>query len=294
MLWNIYNFFVTYARVDGFDPDAPVELSTHILDSWILSRLNHTTDTVTTSLKSYDAKSSALSLESFVGDLSLWYVRRSRDRIGPTAEDVKDKMYCYQTLYRVLVTLCSLLAPFIPYMTESMYKNLTKKESVHLSNWPLTDAEALNKELEQEMVLVRLIVERIHAKRKEVGIGVRRPLISCQISAVSFQISDALIQLIKDETNIKHIEYKIGEGELSVVLDTTVTPELEQEGRAREAIRTVQQLRKEKGCAIDDRITLTLPELLHTLEDTFVTTIQKETLATQILWGDSFNISTSG
>ena len=319
MLWNVYNFFVTYARVDGWQPSGhpalavPIEADrrswdagsskmpdqvrhdkSSILDLWILSRLNHTIEIVTASMKAFSAEKSAASMESFVSDLSLWYVRRSRDRVGPTVPSSEDKTQCYQTLYHVLVTLCTLLAPFIPYMTESMYRNLTKKKSVHLSDWPTVEQHLIQTKLEEEMVVVRMIVEKIHSKRKEAGIAVRKPLAKATVTSYELRVTSGLEQLILDETNIKEIEFVKGEGEMTVELDMTQTPELEQEGKVRDTIRTVQQMRKEKACAIDGTIVLTLPESLQTLGETNINTIKKETLATTVVWGETLGISISG
>jgi len=291
MLWNTYNFFVTYARVDGFSPGASF-VPSHMLDQWILSRLHSVIKTVTVSLSAYDVKTAAGSLEAFVADFSQWYVRRSRDRVGATVEHGDDKTQCYETLYTTLVTLCTLLAPCMPYMTDHMYQNLTKKLSVHLADWPEADETLIHKDLEEQMVLVREIVERILSKRKEVKIGIRQPLHQCTINNAQSLISPALVQLIKDETNIKSINVVLGEGEMEVVLDTTLTEELRDEGKARETVRAIQLLRKEKGCTIDGSISVTLPKELETLPEALLAYIKKETLATSFVWGNSLEIST--
>jgi len=302
MLWNVYNFFVTYANADGWKPIEQKNKPTHVLDRWILSRLNFVIEGVTGELSEYKPHVATALLEEFLTDLSQWYVRRSRNRVGPTAQDVNDKNICYETLYNVLTTLMRLLAPFIPYMTEAIYKNLTKELSVHLSDWPEANVPLKDISLENDMMYARQIVEKIHAKRKELKIPVRQPLGKCQMSDVhayaeasagkQFQISAELIELIKEETNIKTIILNKGEGEIEVELDTAITPELEKEGKVREVIRTIQQLRKEKKCAIDEPITLTLPSALQTLGDSYLESIKQETLSDKILWGDSFSIST--
>jgi len=114
LLWNVYNFFVTYATIDAWEPKAKKFISTNVLDRWILSKLNTLTDSVTKSMESFDASAAANEIEVFVTDLSQWYVRRSRDRIGPSVVESEDKNGCYATLYRVLVTLVTLLSPFVP------------------------------------------------------------------------------------------------------------------------------------------------------------------------------------
>jgi len=292
MLWNVYNFFVTYANADGWKPIEQKNKPTHVLDRWILSRLNFVIEGVTGELSEYKPHVATALLEEFLTDLSQWYVRRSRNRVGPTAQDVNDKNICYETLYHVLTTLMRLLAPFIPYMTEEIYRKLTHELSVHLSQWPESHPSQKNPSLESDMAYTRLIVEKIHAKRKELKIPVRQPLAKCHMSHVTCHMSDELVQLIKEETNIKTIILNKGEGEIEVELDTTITPELEKEGKVREVIRTIQQLRKEKKCAIDEKITLTLPGALQTLGDSYLESIKQETLSDKILWGDSFSIST--
>ena len=204
MLWNIYNFFITYANIDGWKPQhTTYNISgkarsrsagqhTTILDRWIVSLLNQLVCDVTKYLEDFDAVSASRAIESFVNDLSTWYVRRSRDRVGPTAENGDDKNACHQTLYEVLVTLMKLLAPFTPFLAEEIYKNLTDDppageagESVHLADWPKFDENLIDKKLEEEMKVARETVELAHAKRKEEMIKVRQPL--RQFSIFNFQ-----------------------------------------------------------------------------------------------------------
>jgi isoleucyl-tRNA synthetase len=151
----------------------------------------------------------------------------------------------------------------------------------------------MDTQLESDMNTVRSLVEKIHSKRKEVGIAVRRPLVQCTMNNAQCTIADDLIQLIKEETNIKTITCIKGEGEMEVTVDTTMTPELEKEGEVRGVIRTIQQLRKVKGCAIDDTIRLTVPKNLQTLDLQYIELMKRETLAKEILWGDSYDISIS-
>lgn len=156
LLWNIYNFFVTYVNIDQWEPhvtsrtkseesrtnvrkrvarslDFASDDRLHVLDRWIISKSNQLIKVVTDSLDNYDAQTGSLAIQDFVDDLSTWYVRRSRDRIGPTVEAGDDKNACCETLYQVLVTLSLLLSPFTPFIAEEIYKNLTGEESVHLA-----------------------------------------------------------------------------------------------------------------------------------------------------------------
>ncbi|MCL4389906.1 MAG: isoleucine--tRNA ligase [Patescibacteria group bacterium] len=285
MLWNVYNFFVTYANLSGWDNSfkRPPLLK---LDEWILVRLEETINKVTKSLDQYDAYRASTAIAAFVEDLSLWYVRRSRDRLGPEF---------FNTCYRVLVTLCQLLAPFTPFIAEEMYKNLTGEESVHLTKWPRAGKQESRKagKLIEEMTLVRKVCEIGHAKRKEAGIKVRQPLAKFTIfsppagrAGSQFSMNDQLIQLIKDELNVKEVVWKKGE-ELAVELDTKLTPELEAEGRAREIVRQIQDARKEAGTALDQKISVTLPDWPAAFTDY----IKKETLAIKLTKGDKFEIA---
>src|SRR5882724_10082132 len=150
ILWNVYNFFVTYANLDKWEPHSLSsqaksrdllhstrnDKNNNVLDQWILALLNKTVERVSKSLDTYDTITAIDTLKSFVSDLSTWYIRRSRDRVGPSATDQNDKEACYQTTYTVLLTLCKLFAPIAPFLSESIYTNLTEEESVHLADWP--------------------------------------------------------------------------------------------------------------------------------------------------------------
>jgi len=279
MLWNIYNFFVTYANIDKFKSQKSAVKSQNVLDRWILSRLNQLIQTVTQSLEKYDAFTASHAIEDFVNDLSTWYVRRSRNRIGPTAPDGKDKNACYQTLDEVLVTLTKILAPFTPFLAEEIYKNLTDKESVHLEDWPMAKESLIDKNLEEEMALVRQICEHGHAVRKEAKIRVRQPLSSAKCKVQSAKLDNELIQLIKDELNVKEIEWIEGKGEPKVELDLKLTPKLKAEGEARELVRQVQELRKEKDCRLDEKIVIYCPSWPKEFENE----IKKQTLAVKLI-----------
>lgn len=263
ILWNIYNFFVTYANLDSWKPGGKIETQ-NLLDVWIVARLSETVNTVTSSLEDYDAKTASEAIENFVRDLSLWYVRRSRDRVGPNIPGSKDKEACYYILYSTLVTLSQLLAPFLPFLAEEIYKNLTKEESVHLSDWPaapqLTEKE---KRLIEEMAMIRKVVERGHAARRQAGIPVRQPLAGITVVHSSKSPREELLQLIKAELNIKKVVWKTKKGlkEPEVSLDTKITLELVEEGKARELARKIQEERKKLGTALDAKVDVVAPWL---------------------------------
>ena len=314
ILWNCYKFFVGYARVDGLDPQSLIGLAspgvhsfasltacsgeaapvpaTGVLDRWILSRLNQLIKTVSERLDDYDNAQASKAIEDFVvNDLSTWYIRRSRDRVGPTAPDGEDKEACYQTLHQVLLTLTKLLAPFVPFLAEEMYQNLALSSqlsalsSVHLEDWPKVELKRIDRDLEGKMALVRQIVEKGHAQRKVAGLRVRQPL--AKIAVSGGRIKDARLQnLIKDELNVKEVEFVEGKGDLEVILDTEITPELKAEGEARELVRQIQDLRKEAGCKLDDKIVVEAPSWPEEFEDY----IKQKTLASTLRVGPKLKI----
>jgi len=277
MLWNVYNFFVTYANINKFEIRNLKFEFKNVLDRWILSRLNNLIKVVTASLEEYDAYTASESIEKFVNDFSTWYIRRSRNRVGNEF---------FNTAYIVLLTLAKLLAPFTPFLAEEMFKNLSDQESVHLQAWPEPESEKINHDLEKKMAIVREIVEMGHAKRKQAEIKVRQPLSKFEIRNLKFEIKDELVRLIKDELNVKEVEFKDGEGDLQVDLDTTITPELKEEGEAREIIREIQEKRKEAGCKLDEKISVGLPSWPKRLEED----IKRKTLASDLYQANQLEI----
>lgn len=296
LLWNTYNYFVTYANLDNIDCQTFDIRSENILDKWITSKLNNLIKLITESLEKYDAYNAALAIEAFVNDFSTWYIRRSRDRVGFSAENSEDKKAFYCTSYSVLTTLSKLLAPFIPFVSEEIYKNLTDGESVHLADWPQFDETLLNSDLEEKMILMRKICELGNAERKESGIKVRQPLSKFTIYNVQFTIDGELVQLIKDELNVKEVEIEEGpsfakasegkEREMEVEFDTNITPELKEEGEARDIIRQIQEARKESGCDVSEKVKVGLPYFPPRFEDE----IKRKTLAIEIFKSEKIEI----
>jgi isoleucyl-tRNA synthetase len=249
-LWNVYSFFVTYARIDGFKPGERPEVPVSerpVLDRWLLSRLNRVVATVDAGLERYDVNDAARPLESFVEDLSTWYVRRSRRRFWKSESDT-DKLAAYQTLHRVLVTLSQVLAPFMPFVSEAIYRNLTGERSVHLSDFPVADRDEVDEALEGEMARARRAVEAGLAARDAARIKVRHPLKELALPGDPF--ADDIAAIVRDELNVKSLSYKAPD----VLLDTEITEELRLEGLARELVRNIQSLRKQAGFNIEDRI----------------------------------------
>lgn len=249
ILWNCYKFFIDRANLVNFtSKESEPTFEVSILDKWILSRLTELVLLVNESLEKYDATTASRAIEDFVVlDFSTWYIRRSRNRD------------CLSVIYQVLVTLCKLLAPFVPFIAEEMYKNLTGDESVHLQEYPSGDKSLLNEALVNDMKLVRKIAEIAHAKRKEAGIKLRQPLASLTYF-MNEPLAQDLEQVLKDEVNVKEIKYEnTSANEPKVKLDTKITQELEEEGKTRELIRMIQQKRKEQNLTMSDKTKIEAP-----------------------------------
>ena len=259
-LWNVYNFFVTYANLDGWIPASARKPGKpgNILDKWILLRLDQTGVLATEALEKFDPVGASGEIEKFVDDLSLWYIRRSRDRVGPAGESENDANAFYSTTYYVLYTLCKLLSPFTPFLSDVIYTNLTKDDSVHLTDWPHFTEPELN--LISEMSKIREIVEKVHAARKESGIPVRQPLGKLQITNYKLQI-DELKKLLLDELNIKEIFFKDGKGELNIKLDMKITPELKEEADVRELVRNIQGERRNMGLNLTQQVDVSMEKI---------------------------------
>lgn len=287
ILWNVYNFFITNANLDKWKPQKHTTEDLSILDQWIISRLNNLIKDVTITLDGYDTRAAIDHIKRFVDDLSTWYIRRSRERVGFAAEDKEDKNAFYNTSYEVLITLSKLLAPITPFLAESIFLNLTNKESVHLEFWPTFDNSRINNPLERQMEKIRKIVEVGHAKRKELAIKVRQPLAKAIITIKEGEeLIDALNYLIKDELNVKNIEFKVGDDEILVEFDAHLTENLIEEGRAREIIRMIQEERKRLGTAQDEQIDVILSDWPKSFENT----IKKKTLIRYLTKGNVLEV----
>ena len=259
ILWNTYGFFANYARLDGFNPDSePIPVSDRgSLDRWLLAELAATIADTEKALEAYDPPTAARRLEAFVLDLSTWYVRRSRRRFWKSESDT-DKRSAYQTLYQVLLSLTQLLAPFMPFVSDAIYRNLAAgkagmPESVHLCDWPVAAPEWADDDLRQQMATVRRLVANGLAARNAAGIKVRQPLRGVQIADRT--LGPELERILLEELNIKTATYG-GEGG-ALTLDTEISEELKLEGLARDLVRKIQELRKQSGFSVEDRIALT-------------------------------------
>ena len=240
-LHNVLAMYEMYA--DGTDALAD---SPHVLDRWIIARLNEITFEITEGYKNYELDKATRPITGFIDDLSVWYLRRSRDRLK--SEDQKDKEYALGTLRYVLKALSLVMAPIMPFYGEYLYgrvKSDTDAESVHLADWP--EAGSLSSDLITDMAATREIVTKVLEARTKAGIKVRQPIAGVNGPL----ISDEMQQIILDEVNAK--SYTVGE---EVGIDTVITPELQKEGNARELMRSIQDMRKKEGLEPHDRITL--------------------------------------
>jgi len=285
-LQNTYRFFVTYANLDGWSKDAYVEERKAVIDTWIISRLNNLIKEVTKYMDEYNSVKAIEALKYFlVNDFSGWYIRRIRDRVGVTVDDGNDKDSAYTTMYDCLVQFSRLLAPIAPFYSEEIYKNLTKDESVHLSNWPTATDSLIDENLENEMDIARKVVEQAHSARKEAGIKVRQPLNLLEVvSPIDF--CKDVIQLIKDETNILIVDVKRGK-EISVDLDTTIDDRLRMMGDARDVTREIQSERKRLGTSLDEQVDVVITqEFTQALQDQ----ITNAALVRNLTVGNTFEV----
>ena len=211
-LWNTYAFFTLYASIDNYEPEAakadPKDFT--LMDRWVLSRLNSLIDFVDKGLAEYKATETSRAIAQFVDELSNWYVRLNRERFwGKGLEG--SKLAAFETLYTVLLTLSKLLAPYIPFMTETIYRNLAvghltgAPESVHLCDFPVADLSKVDKELEAGMDEVESVVQLGRAARNAASLKVRQPLSRCLVKGK--RLSDEIAQLIKNELNVKAVEF---------------------------------------------------------------------------------------
>ena len=213
-LWNTYAFFVLYANIDNFDATKYTldYDKLPVMDKWCLSRLNTMVKDVDYDLSNYRVTEAAKALEQFVDELSNWYVRRSRSRFWAKGME-QDKINAYMTLYTALVTTVKAAAPMIPFMTESIYRNLVcsidkqAPESVHLCDFPQVNEAHIDKELEKNMGEVLEIVVLGRAARNEANIKNRQPIGNMYVKA-PVVLPDFYKQIVEEELNVKQVVFK--------------------------------------------------------------------------------------
>ena len=213
-LWNTYAFFVLYANIDEFDATKYTleyeKLS--VMDKWLLSKLNSAIKAVDEDLANYKIPEAAKALQSFVDDMSNWYVRRSRERFWAKGME-QDKINAYMTLYTALVEICKTAAPMIPFMTEDIYQNLVKSidasapESIHLCDFPEVHENWIDPKMEEDMADLLEIVVMGRAARNTANIKNRQPIGTMYVKS-EFQLSEFYKEIIEDELNVKEVVFK--------------------------------------------------------------------------------------
>ena len=213
-LWNTYAFFVLYANIDNFDATKySLEYEKlAVMDKWLLSRLESTVKAVDDNLENYRIPEAAKALQSFVDDMSNWYVRRSRERFWAKGME-QDKINAYMTLYTALVTVAKAAAPMIPFMTEDIYQNLVKSidasapESIHLCDFPEVHENLIDPKMEEDMADLLEIVVMGRAARNTANIKNRQPIGTMYVKS-EFQLSEFYKEIIEDELNVKEVVFK--------------------------------------------------------------------------------------
>ena len=273
-LWNTYKYFTIYADLHNFSPENAEFVSDDVLDKWLESYVKKQVLAYAKALDAYDIPESVKLIQPTIDNISAWWIRRSRDRFA------NGDTNALQTLYAALVTVTKAFSPQMPFVTEEIYQNLVRdvlanaKESVHLEDFPEFKLDEIDEKLLSEMEVVREVCTLGQAIRVQNGLKVRQPLQKAFISSKSgeFNLAENLIEIIKDELNVKEVEItnsypknlvfrivassqKLG---LEVALDERITPELKAEGLYAELKRQVQNLRKTSGLQMGELASLQL------------------------------------
>jgi len=292
-LHNSFRFFKTYADVDGWK--APNNLTEpkgkHILDKWILSRLNSTITEVTKQADVYNIPKSVKPIRDLIDDLSNWYIRRSRRRFWKSEND-SDKQDAYHTLWYSLVRVSQLMAPWSPFLSDYIYEELTNSTklsgSVHLSDWP--EASKADVGLEDDMTEMRKLITDGLALRAEAKVKLRQPLAKATLTMTS-KVDKNLLEIAKEELNVKKVELEEG-NTVNIEIDSKLTEDLKLEGLSREVVRHIQSSRKQAGLEVDNRIKLSLKttdEKLKNAINKYSEYIKQEVLAVDLSFDASFS-----
>ncbi|MDP2683593.1 MAG: isoleucine--tRNA ligase [bacterium] len=260
ILSNVFTFWEMYQA--GNSAKVKYEDSKHLLDRWVVAKLNELITSVTKDLDAYKITEAGRSISSFINDLSTWYVRRSRSRFKKEGEE---KDFALVTLKHVLTEITKLLAPFVPFYADHMFQKLGNKKSVHLSDWIKVDKLKVDKEIIDTMAVVKQAVELGHNLRKDNSLKVRQPL--SQFIIIAQKLNKNMIDIIKEEMNVDEVvstdrmptgkEFAINaSSNLKVALDTTITDELKHRGIVRDMIRQINSMRKDAKLTINDTISV--------------------------------------
>ena len=293
-LWNTYAFYVLYANIDNFDATKyQLEYDKlSVMDKWLLSRLNTLIKTVDSNLSNYKVTETAKALQEFVDELSNWYVRRSRERFW--GKDMnQDKINAYMTLYTALTTVVKLSAPMVPFITESIYRNLVCSVdanapiSVHLCDFPVANEAFIDAELEAEMELVLEIVVLGRAARNASNIKNRQPIGNMYVKA-DRQLDDYFKEIVASELNLKEVSFK---DDMEAYLSYSFKPQFKvlgpkvgkQIGEVKAALAAVNGHAAKAELETTGKLKLSLKsgEVELTAEDVDITMSQTEGFATQ-------------
>lgn len=287
ILLNVLSFYKMFASEVEISDLEEKDL-VNVLDIWINSRLEQTKEIITKKMNNYDLHA-VREIPVFINDLSTWYVRRSRDRLK--GENMEDKMRALKTLRHVLYNLVRIMAPFLPFTAEYIYRELgADVESVHLKEWPNKKDQIakVNEKVLADMEKVRKIAELGLAARDQVGIKVRQVLNELRVE--NCELKEEYEILIKEELNVKNVKIKKGAGEIKVELDANITDDLKLEGLKREIVRQVNVMRKNAKLTIKDKIILSWQsdsELVKKVFAQMVEELKKDTLSQEIKEGEA-------
>ncbi|MDD4381914.1 MAG: isoleucine--tRNA ligase [Candidatus Dojkabacteria bacterium] len=269
-LWNSYKYLVTYSELHNFDiKQFDINNIKDNMDLWIVSRYNKLQKDVISYMDSYNITSASRDIEDFVKDLSQWYIRRSRNRFKDGDINALGTLHC------ILTNLSKLLAPFIPFISEEIYKGLLGElESVHLESFSICGKEEYDSGILDKMSLVRDICSNGLKVREDARINLRQPLAKAYVG-----IEDEFIkEIVKDELNVRMVEYSkeqlkgeglmsFGQNEKYVTLDTNMTEELKREGLLNDFLRKYRDIRKKNGLKMNDLINLSIYTEINELKE---------------------------
>ncbi|MDR0964548.1 MAG: isoleucine--tRNA ligase [Clostridium sp.] len=288
-LWNTYVFFVLYANIDGFDA-TKYQLdydNLGVMDRWLISRLQTTIAQADHYLENYAIPEAARALSDFVDEMSNWYVRRSRERFWAKGME-QDKINAYMTLYTALTLLSKAAAPMIPFMTEAIYQNLVcgldpnAPQSIHLCDYPVSDAAKVDEDLEKNMENVLRTVVMGRACRNNAAVKNRQPLPTLYVKA-SFTLDEFFLDIIKDELNVKEVEFR---DDISSYINYRFKPQLRTVGpkfgkllgKIQKALAELDGLRANSELTTTDKLTLDLSdETIELCKDDLLITVEQTT-----------------
>lgn len=275
IFFNVFSFYKLYVPgvVSTYNPSTE-----HLLDQWLVSLTHSLIKNVTRSLDRYNTVSACRLIQAYVTDLSTWYLRNSREQVRTNKES-------QATLAWALLKLSQVMAPITPFISETVYLGLTgSKTSIHLTDWPKFTGALINQSLENDMIMARDLVEKIHSQRKALNLPVRQPLAKVTVNNQKFG-SPELRNLILQETNIKILIFTNKEDGV-VVLDTKITPVLKAEGIARDLVRQIQTSRKQAGTELNEWINVELPDW----PSDFTDYITQKTLVKKLVRGPQLKV----